>query len=411
MSRTKTRILWGAAVLIIVLTASVFTLRSLWFQGFLRTQLVNTLEETTGGKVAIGSFRFDATHLFVQVRGLVIHGTEQQDTPPLAAVSEIQLRFALSPTLPYFIKFTDLQIEKPHVNVYVNADGSTNIPAPRLKANTNASSPFATLVDLAVQRFQINNGAFAYAQTSLPLDFRGQNLHVLLQYNKQNPSYFGQLDVATSLALASGAPNIAVQVHLPITLTRAGIKTNNASLRTNHSQLAFNASLENSAAPKLTASAQLKLSIPEMRRFLNLANSVLAKPNTEFATANLQAAFDQATHILSVRTLQANFGATSLQAAGVANAATGESLEFKGNLALAELSTLFGLTQPSVSGNLLVAGHLRFPSVDTYSVQGSLNSTNLGFEQGKTHLTNVSLSSPFLVNSTQISLNKFQLAA
>ena len=80
MSRRKriftTVLLSLAGLILILVVASILVLRSNWFHQFVREKIVSVTEESTGGKVDIGSFDFDWTHLRATIRNFVLHGTE-----------------------------------------------------------------------------------------------------------------------------------------------------------------------------------------------------------------------------------------------------------------------------------------------------------------------------------------------
>ena len=204
----------GLAALLLVLIVASLMLQSLWFSNFLRAKVVSTLEESTGGKVDIGSFQFDLSHLKVTIRNLVLHGTEPSDATPLVSVAELELRLKLFAGLHDAIDLAYLGVTEPRVNVVVNADGSTNIPSPKVKSNPDAKSPLATVVDLAIGQFRVTQGTLSYSKKTVPLDMRGENLRVLLHYNALNQSYQGNIDIAPFLISTANNANLPVKVKL-----------------------------------------------------------------------------------------------------------------------------------------------------------------------------------------------------
>ena len=398
-----------AGALAILVVASLLIMQSLWFSNWLRDKVIATLEDSTGGKVDIGSFQFDPNHLTVLIRNLVIHGTEPRDAAPLAAVSQLELRLKLFSGFYHTIDLAYLAIREPRVNVIVNRDGSTNIPSPKVTSKPNSESPLATVVDLAIGQFQIVNGTLAYSQETIPLDLRGENLKVQLKYNSLGQRYQGTIDIAPFRISTAKNADLAVRVSIPLTITREGISVKDARLVTEKSKLDLDASLTNLAAPKVTAKTHVELSISEMRRILNMTGNAAAK-SPEFLTADIDAGFDQSSNVLAVRNLHAALGRSSIDASGTANAA-GESVQFKSNISLAELGQVAGLMQPRLAGDLLANGSLSLDSKANYLVRGTLHSDRLSIEDGSARLSNVSLSTPFQISASEISLNPLQINA
>ena len=222
--KTRNKILIGVAALtVLLLTASILVVRSEWFSNFVRYKVVAIVEESTGGKVEIGSFQFDWTHSTVRVRNFVLHGREPRNAAPLVRVPLLELRLKL---LAGFKKAVDLRylgIQQPEVHLIVFPDGTTNIPQPKVSKPPSQKSGLATVVDLAVRRFEINNGLLEYAQQKSSFNARGENLRVLLDYNVASPKYQGRLTIDPVLVTSVDRPPLRVRVDIPVTIERDAV--------------------------------------------------------------------------------------------------------------------------------------------------------------------------------------------
>ena len=221
-----------AGVAAIVVVASLIIIQTQWFANFVRDRVISTVEESTGGRVEIGSFQFDWSHLTVRIRNFVLHGTEPPTADPLARIALLELRLKLLSGLKKAVDLNYLGIQEPRVNLIVNPDGTTNIPQPKVKSKPSDTSPLETVVNLAVGQFSIERGLLAYSQQSAPFSARGQNLRVLLNYNQLNPSYAGSVTI-NPLVLASGAnPPLNVNVSLPLAIEKDAVTLTDARLTT-----------------------------------------------------------------------------------------------------------------------------------------------------------------------------------
>jgi translocation and assembly module TamB len=409
----KRLLIWAASVagaVVLLLCLSLLIMRTQWFSDFVRAKIISTLEDSTGGRVEIGMFRFDPTHLTARIRNLVIHGTEPQDVSPLAAISELELRIKLFSGLYHAVDLAYLAIEQPRINLIVNPDGSTNIPSPKAKSKPSSKSSLATIVDLAVGQFRIEHGSIAYSQTTIPFDLRGENLRVSLDYSQVGQSYSGNINVSPlKLSMGKNEP-LEVQIDLPITLERDAIKLSNANFSTPLSKLNLDASLRNLTAPIIAAKGSAKFSVSEIQRVANISPNN-AKGVPQFATSNFEASFDQSKGVLAVQNLNVALGKSTIHVFGTANPATGETVRFNGDLALAELVSLISPSTPQVNGSLDIGGTLSLDSKLNYTVNGTLESRALSIRDGSTHLSNVSLSTPFHVTPFEIDLNPIHLGA
>src|SRR5262249_39233833 len=158
-----------------------------WFRNKVRQQIVASVEEATGGKVDIGSFSFDWTHLRAQVRDFVIHGLEPAGAPPPFRAHLLPVHFQRTSPFQGFIDLAYLLIDTPQANVIVYPDGRTNIPAPKIKSTSNKTG-LETIVDLAIGKFDLRNGSASFGERKTNLDASGRNFHAQLGYDALNPS-------------------------------------------------------------------------------------------------------------------------------------------------------------------------------------------------------------------------------
>src|SRR5579872_2092093 len=125
----------GASILglmIVLVVASILVMRTTWFHNFVREKIIATVEDSSGGKVEIGSFEFDWTHLRATIRNFVLHGTERAGQAPLFQADLIQLDLSLFSGIAHMIDLRALQVAHPQANVIVYPDGKTNVPEPKI---------------------------------------------------------------------------------------------------------------------------------------------------------------------------------------------------------------------------------------------------------------------------------------
>src|SRR5712692_10024900 len=141
-----------AALMIVVVVAAVVMVRTAWFHDYVKQKIVTAAEEGTGGKVEIGSFSFEWSHLRATVTDFVIHGDEPAGSAPYlrAHRAEVDSRLCRSPK--HILDLAYLALDRPEANIMVFADGRTNVPSPKQKSTSNTTG-LQTVVDLAVGHF------------------------------------------------------------------------------------------------------------------------------------------------------------------------------------------------------------------------------------------------------------------
>lgn len=181
--RKKILLIGGASIagLIILLTVSALIIvQTSWFAELVRGKIVAAIGDATGGRAEIGSFQLDLSHLTVRIRNFVLHGTEPASEEPLARIALLELRLKLFSALHKAVDLQYLGIQDPRVNLIFLPDGKTNIPQPKTPSEPSDTSGLQTVVNLAVNRFEINNGLVKVLDQQAALSARGENLRVLL---------------------------------------------------------------------------------------------------------------------------------------------------------------------------------------------------------------------------------------
>ncbi|MBV9405736.1 MAG: hypothetical protein JO211_10360, partial [Acidobacteriaceae bacterium] len=399
------------ALLVLLIAISLIVINTPWFANFVREKIIATTEESTGGVVEIGSFQFDAWHLTARIRNFVLHGTEPQGAAPLARIGLLEVHLKLFAGLKQAVDLAYVGIDHPQVNLIVFPDGTTNIPQPKVQKQPSEKSGLETVVDLAIGKFEINNGLLAYAQQKTAFSGRGENLRALLTYNTLNPSYQGNLWI-DPLFLASGKnPPLNVHVNLPVTMEKDAIRVNNAKLNTDLSQIVVNGSIQDMNAPQISAQVNASVSLAEMQRSFDLPLDANAKNVPHTLSLELAANMDQKNNTIQVKTAHIGLGETTFQASGAIDPSKNSAVQFNAHLALGELARLLKVSSIQASGALDANGAAKMDAQKNYAVDGTLNSKGLSVRSGETRLSDVSLYSPFHADPYLISMDGLKLNA
>ena len=400
-----------AALVVVLVVAVILVLQSAWFSNYVREKIIAVTEESTGGVAELGSFQFDWTHLTVRIRNFVLHGTEPKTAAPLARIALLELHLKLLSSFKRMVDLQYLGIEQPQVNLIVFPDGKTNIPEPKVKKSSSNSNPLETVVNLAVGQFKIENGLLQYAQQRSAFNARGENLHVLLNYNTLNPSYTGNVRIDPLLVTSGTNAPLNVHVNLPVAIEKDAVRLTNATLNTAQSQVLVNASLQNMNNPQIAATLNTTISLPEMQKSFDLPIDTAAKaaPKTLSAEASVQ--MDTKTDVIQIRSAHLGLGQTNFQASGTLNPAQNSAAQFHADFALNQLTALLKLTSVGAAGVLQANGTAKLNAQNNYAVDGRLSSHDLSVRSGTTRISDVSLASPFHADPYLISLDGLRLNA
>jgi translocation and assembly module TamB len=228
------------AVLVVLLLAAglagFLIFRSGWFREKVRERIVTEVEKATGGRVELGTFEFDWATLSAKVSPLVLHGKEGAGEPPLLRASSVTAGLRIISALEQRVDLSSLRVEGPQVRIVFYADGSTNLPTPPGPPSTKVWS--AEILNLAVKNYEISNGLFEYDNRKIPLNIRGEDLSVRMNYDAATPAYSGEAKSGRVRVLPNGlAPfEVALESSFRIEKSRIVFPKVNVSAMDTHAE-------------------------------------------------------------------------------------------------------------------------------------------------------------------------------
>ena len=257
---------WFALGLAALLACGVLVVRSSWFREQVRRRIVSEVETATGGRVEAGAFTFDWRRLRAEVKGLVVHGTETADKPPLFRASSVAVGLKIVSLLRRKFDIESLDVDAPRVYLILYPDGRTNVPEPKVHSQR---STVDALLDLAVGSFALQNGVFEVeSHAPTPFDVRGRNLNAKLAYERAGPRYRAEVAIQPlDLDIPGYAPT-AVAVALRFALERNRITLDSAKLASGDSHVEFSGVVDDLASPRASLRYQALASQADVARFL-----------------------------------------------------------------------------------------------------------------------------------------------
>ena len=395
-----------AALLIVAVVAFLIIVRTAWFSNFVRQEIISSTEASTGGKVDIGSFRFEISGLRAIITNFVIHGYEPAGAPPLVRADKVEIHFHLFTNLRHLLDVTWLGIDRPSANIMILADGRTNIPSPKTKSDTSA---LQTAVDLAVGHFELRDGLITMESLRQPFDLRGNNLRALLDYNALTQSYKGQLSLDPLYILAGRNTPVNFKIALPVTLRRDRIDIQNATVTSPLSNISISGSIENMRNPKVTAHLNGAIAVADLKNAANLPLDLKARnlPSQLILDANATISAS----LIQVTGLRAGFGRSNIEASGTLKDPRGAgSLALKARVSLTDLGRLLNIgAKPD--GELTVNANGRLDGNYSYQVDGNVAGAGISFQEGKQRIRNVTLQSALSFNPHDLQLKGLRLHA
>ncbi len=410
----RRKLLVGGAIslvtcLFIVGITAVLVVQTDWFRNYVRRKIITATEEGTGGKVDLGTFSFDVSHMRAVVTDFVIHGTEPASAAPLLRTARVQVDIRLFTSIKHLLDITYLGVDRPQANVIVFTNGRTNIPTPKQKTQTSNTTALQSLIDLAVSHFDLSNGSLTFNSQKQLIDIHGNNLRAELWFNVLTQNYSGKVGMEPLYVVSGRNTPVSFRVTLPITLEGDRVILKDASIATATSNLAVNVSLEKLNSPKITARVNGHIGLADIKNAGNLPLTLNARnaPTGLDLDANAIASGD----LITVTGLRLGIGHSTLEASGpLKDPKSSAALEFKVSLAMSELGRLVN-TSLKPDGTLEANGNAKLDAQNNYLVTGNLQGRRLAFTQSGERIGNITIASAVHLDPHSVDLLALRLSA
>jgi translocation and assembly module TamB len=396
------------AFLVLLVLGVVVLVHTAWFRNVLREKIAAAIQDSTGGRVEVGAFTFHLSTLEAVVGDLVIHGNEPAGARPFVAVKRAQVNIKLLPHLHHFLDISYFGVDEPEVNVIMAADGSTNIPTPRTPKPASNNTPLDTLVDLSVDRFELNNGGLTFNSARQPLNVNANNLRALLLFNYANQSYSGDLSMQPVYVVSGRNTPVVFTIRIPVTIGRNGFAIENAHISTPASDLAIRGSLSNPKDPFVTALLNGHLALEDVRKLANLPSPENGGPNQP-SQIQFSAKASAGTRQVKVDSLRLSMGASEITAGGTLKSPESAGpLQFNARLDLGEVGRLAGLAARP-SGVIAATGRVRLNEQNDYTLDGSVAGRELSVAQAKQRIGPLQFDTKIHADPQRIDANQIRL--
>src|SRR5215472_14138902 len=150
-----------SAVLGVLATIGFFVARSQAFHRFLLSKVILQAEASTGARVEIRKMNIAWRPLTADFYGLAVHGSEINPQYPLLQADHVRISLQITSLLRHQVSLSGVVIDRPSVNLRVDAEGHSNVPA--VKASQSASN-----FTFVIRHVSIQNGVVNYNNQEIP---------------------------------------------------------------------------------------------------------------------------------------------------------------------------------------------------------------------------------------------------
>jgi translocation and assembly module TamB len=166
-------LVWSLALLALLVVAAVLLLRSPLLRERAAALLVARLQEYLGRQVEVGRVEAGLLPLELVIHDLVVPGESATDTP-LLVVPRLTVLADLEGLRRPRLRLRDVHLERPRLYLEFRADGTDNVPRPRLRGGGRRR------VQVEIDALRVAGGTLEIAERRLPLDLEAQAVAVEL---------------------------------------------------------------------------------------------------------------------------------------------------------------------------------------------------------------------------------------
>ncbi|MCW5964717.1 MAG: translocation/assembly module TamB domain-containing protein [Bryobacterales bacterium] len=271
MNRRKRFLQAGAGLLVLgtlALVAVVATLHSDWGRDRLRVYLEETITKTSGGRAEIGSLTFNAFSLTAELRDFVFHGRESEQEAPLFKARRIAVKATALSWFGRKFRVDSVDVDAPSLRIALYADGSTNLPVP--EQPSSGPPVMHRVIDLGVRRFVVSGGVVEIAEQSVPLDLRGEDLNLALDFSAPLAQYEGSLAARRLSFETRTIRAIPFDFETKLVLERDDLRLSDAKLTYRESAVNFTMTLADFESPNIRVPFQGKVRVADVHREFQL---------------------------------------------------------------------------------------------------------------------------------------------
>src|SRR5947209_4043783 len=217
----------GVLLLSIFIGAALY-IKSSSFNALVRSKVVATLEDVTGGSVELKSLRWNISKLDVEIDDLTIHGLEGPGEVPYAHLDHLTIHAKIIALLQKKIGLRYLAATHPVIHLIAYRDGHTNQPTP--KAKSKGGDPILEVFDLAIDSAVLSDGLLIYNDRKVPFNVAANKLAAGLSFKPNTDLNRREYDLSLKIGDLStdfkqGAPLISnAQAEIALHPTEADIK-------------------------------------------------------------------------------------------------------------------------------------------------------------------------------------------
>lgn len=232
------------ALVVLLVVATLLMLRTQTFSRFLLAKIVRTAEQSTGAHIVIQNLDLRSSPFTADFYGVVVHGRERNDEPPLLQAEHLRVSLGIRALLKKQVDLYAITVDRPVVHVRVDARGNTNLPhAPPSNSSSNET--------VVVRHASLKDGTINYNDQQIPLSAELDDFQAALQFDATANKYRGSLGYRQGRVVTSGLRPVEHNARLEFVADRDGAILDPVVISTGKTRLTAHLNVVNFSNPAI----------------------------------------------------------------------------------------------------------------------------------------------------------------
>jgi translocation and assembly module TamB len=263
---------WAGVVILglIVIVAVGITglLHSRRFHNYLLAKAQAMVTQSLNTRVDVQNFALHFSPLGLDVYGVVVHGASPYPNPPLLQLQHAHVGIGITSLMHLKWYLTDLRLDRPVVQIFVDKHGVSNIPRPK-PSNSKSNT---SIWDLGIRHTVLDRGEIYYNAQATPLSADLHDLELRASYNEPQTMYSGNLKYTDGRVVFGAYRPFLHNFDAAFDVTPSTFRLHRAQLVSGATQVNLTATATNFSAPHVQAKYDITIDGAQMAHMMRNAS-------------------------------------------------------------------------------------------------------------------------------------------
>jgi translocation and assembly module TamB len=257
----------GIFLLLTILIAVIIAvlLHSQRFHQYIITQVQSAAADSLGTRLDLQSFALNFNPLSLDVYGVTLHGATPYTNVPVLQLQHAHVGVRIVSFLQRKWYLSDVQIDHPVVQVFVDKNGVSNIPKPK-PSNSKSNT---TIWDLGIRHTVLDNGEIYYNAQAAPLSASLYNLDLRAAFDASRTVYSGELKYQNGRIILGTFQPFDHNFDAQFDASPTTVQLHRVLLTSNSVQANIVATATNFSTPHVDARYQININGGQLAKLLN----------------------------------------------------------------------------------------------------------------------------------------------